>query len=400
MRRGGALVLGGAVLTAAIVFASRPLGVAGLGLILAALIARAWMAVASWPVDVHATIVPDPATEGDDVTLHIAARRGSRIPVGAVVVTGTLGRFGAFECRLRGYGRVVTGEVSLGELPRGRFVSSDAAIELRDPLGLESRSRPLGATVSAVVYPLLVELESLFSDTGRFGNDGRRLLLRRPAGFDLHSVRDYEQGESLRRVHWPTTARRGHLMVKELEESPRDSVAVVLDCDPAGQAGNPPDSSFDQATRAAGSILRAYAARGRRAVLVTTGQDAHAVATGSPRDDFQVALVALAAAQPDAPHELARVLGQARTPVAHAGELVVVTSVLAPSSTTQLLDLATRRLVSVVWIDAPSFAGRPTRVAPGALRLSAAGIPVSVIRFEDDLAAALEAPRRKAHVQG
>ena len=44
--------------------------------------------------------------------------------------------------------------------------------------------------------------------------EGRRLLMRRPSGFDLHSVRDYQQGESLRRVHWPTTARRGHLMVE------------------------------------------------------------------------------------------------------------------------------------------------------------------------------------------
>ena len=33
MRRGGALVLGGVVLGAAIVFASRPLGVVGLGLL-------------------------------------------------------------------------------------------------------------------------------------------------------------------------------------------------------------------------------------------------------------------------------------------------------------------------------------------------------------------------------
>lgn len=399
MRRGGALVLGGAVLIAAIVFASRPLGVAGLGLMLAALIARAWMAMAGGPIDVRATVSPDPATEGDDVTVRIEARRSSRIPAGTVIVHGTLGRFGAFESRLRGHGRLVIGEMTLGMLPRGRFVSSDAALELRDPLGLEARSRPLGAAVSVVVYPRLVELESLFCDAGRFGSDGRRMLLRRPAGFDLHSVRDYEQGESLRRVHWPTTARRGHLMVKELEESPRDTVVVVLDCDPAGQAGRSPDSSFDQATRAAGSILRAYAARGRRAVLVTTGKDPSTVAT-TRRDDFQASLGALASAEPDAPYELAKSLGQPRSPASHAGELVIVTSVLGLPLTTKLLDLATRMPVSVVWVDAPSFAGRPTRVVPGALRLSAAGIPVSVVRFGDDLAAALQIPRGEAHAHG
>ena len=79
MRRGGALFLGGVVLAAAIVFASRPLGVAGLGLLLAAGVARLWVALAGSPVDIRTTIAPDPATEGDEVTLRIEARRGSRL---------------------------------------------------------------------------------------------------------------------------------------------------------------------------------------------------------------------------------------------------------------------------------------------------------------------------------
>jgi uncharacterized protein (DUF58 family) len=400
MRRGGALALGVAVLAAAVIFASRPLGVVGLGFVLAALVARGWMMLVAEPDRLQASIAPDPATEGDDVTLRITAQRGSRIPGSTVIVTGTLDRLGSFECRLRGHRRIVAGEVHLGALPRGRFSSSDATVELRDPLGLETRSSPLGTAVSVVVYPRLVQLDNLFSDAGRFGSDGRRFLLRRPAGFDLHSVREYEQGESLRRVHWPTTARRGQLMVKELEESPRDSVVVVLDCNPAGQAGDPPDSSFDQAARAAGSILRVYAVRGRRAVLVTTGKDGCPVSAGSPRDGFRLALGALAVAEPDAPHDLAQALGQARSPVAHAGELVIVTSVLSPSSASQLVQVSKQRVVSVVWIDAPSFSGRPTRVAAGVLRLAAAGVPVAVVRFGDDLGAALQVPRTEAHAHG
>ena len=30
-------------------------------------------------------------------------------------------------------------------------------------------------------------------------------------------MREYEEGESLRKVHWPSTARRGQLMVKDPE---------------------------------------------------------------------------------------------------------------------------------------------------------------------------------------
>ena len=71
---------------------------------------------------------------------------------------------------------------------------------------------------------------ALFSESGAHaaGRPPARCCAAR-AGFDLHSVREYEQGESLRKVHWRSTARRGQLMVKELEDAPRDEVAVLLD---------------------------------------------------------------------------------------------------------------------------------------------------------------------------
>ena len=89
-------------------------------------------------------------------------------------------------------------------------------------------------------------------------------------------------------------------MVKELEDSPRDEVAVLLDGDPAASAGAPPESSFDVAVRAAGSILLAQVRRGRRCVLVlnTAGREMQAVSSDGP--EWQRALELLAAAEPDA----------------------------------------------------------------------------------------------------
>ena len=402
MRRwGGAFALGGGVMIAAVAFGSRPLGVAGVGLILAAGLTRVWAGLVRGRAAVVPGVHPTPAVEGDRVRITFEARRRSRVPVGSVVVHGTLGRLGAVEFRLRGYGRNARGALELGALPRGYFPLSETRLVLGDFLGLESVVAPASiASTAVVVHPRLVALDGLFSDAGRIGADGRRLLLRRPAGFDFHSVREYEQGESLRRVHWPTSARRGQLMVKDLEDSPRDSVVVLLDCDPAGAAGASPDSSFDVAVRAAGSILRARATQGRTATLVTTGSARSVVSVRSGDADFGAALSALAAAEPDAPHGLARSLSFDRAPIAEAGELVIVTSTLQPAAVTALLGLAARRNVSVVWIDAPSYASRPTRATPSVLRLSASGIPVAVVRLGDDLASALGARRREVVAHG
>ena len=400
-RRGGAFALGAGVTVAAVAFGSRPLGVVGVGLLLAAGLTRVWSGLVRSPVAVVPTVDPAPTVEGDRVRVVFAATRESRVPVGSTVVHGALGRLGSVECRLRGHGATARGVLELGPLPRGHFPLSEARLVLGDFLGIESVVAPARfASTAVVVHPRLVALDGMFSDAGRVGGDGRRLLLRRPAGFDFHSVREYEQGESLRRVHWPTSARRGQLMVKELEDSPRDSVVVLLDCDPAGAAGSPPDSSFDAAVRVAGSILRGYVTRGRNATLVTTGSTRVVVSVRSGESDLTVALGALAAAEADARYGLARSLSFDHAPIARAGELVVVTSMLDPAPVAALLGLAMRRLVSVVWIDAPSWVSRPTGATPGALRLSASGVPLAVVRRNDDLAHVLGARRLEAVARG
>jgi uncharacterized protein (DUF58 family) len=388
-RLGWAALLGAGVTAAAVALGSRPLGVAGVGLLLAAVAARTWAGAVRGPVALRLSAEPQPASEGDRVRVEIEARRSSRVPVGGATFRSSLGRHGELECRLDGHGRRLAGVAELGRLPRGRYVLADARVELVDHLGLGVVAVPLPARAAILVRPRLVELPALPSDAGRRSRDGRRLLLRRPVGFDFHSVREYEEGESLRRVHWPTTARRGRLMVKELQDSPRDVVAVLLDCDPAGAVGEPPRSSFDTAVRVAGSLVRAVAARGRRAVLLTTGSEPQAVAVRSLEADLGAALDVLAAVEPDATHGAAAALRRGRANAAEAAELVVVTAVLSATTVEELLRAGAQRVVAVVWIDAASFAGRPTKAEPGALRLAASGVPVSVVRAGDDLAAAL-----------
>jgi uncharacterized protein (DUF58 family) len=189
-------------------------------------------------------------------------------------------------------------------------------------------------------------------------------------------------------------------MVKELEDSPRDQVAVLLDGDSTAVAGSPPDSSFDAAVRVAGSILLASVRRGRRCLLAlnTTGRETQVVSAEGP--EWQRALELLAAAEPDSPRPAAALLESNAGTVSRSLELVVVTSRVEPPLVNRLLERAlTRRAVALVHVEAASFAGRPHRPEPALLRLQAAGVPIAVVRHGDDLAAPLEgvAPGEAAH---
>ena len=275
----------------------------------------------------------------------------------------------------------------LERLPRGRYVFEDVRVELGDPFGLERAVVSLTAPGALLVYPRLVRLGRLFSESGARSHDGRRLLLRRSSGFELHSVREYERGESLRRVHWPSTARRGQLMVKELEDAPRDEIAVVLDAD----AGSVVGASFDAQVRAAGSILDAYVQRGRRAVLVVNSERREVQHVHSPAADWRRALELLAAVEATGRAPTARVLSEEDGPAARALELVVVTARLDSGLVDRLVQRSlSRRKVSIVYVDPASFNAAPGWREPALLRLQAAGVPVAVVRDGEDLAECLE----------
>jgi uncharacterized protein (DUF58 family) len=398
--RRGALALGAVALAAALATGSRPLGVVGVGFLIAGAVTWLWAWVVDVPVSVRQTITPTPAVEGDRVRVALELSRRSRVPVGSIEVRLSTGRLGPRTCRMRAHGRrTARGDLDFGRLPRGIFRLSDIQVVFGDLLGLVAVTPEVACdTATVVVRPRLTALDGLFSDAGRAAGDGRRILLRRSAGFDFHSVRQYEQGESLRRVHWPSSARRGQLMVKELEDTAHDGVVVLLDCDSRCATGVPPDSSFDAAVRVAGSLLQAHASRGRLATLVSTGR-ARAVAPVRSSGDLEGAVGQLAGAEPDAVDGLARFLGGDHAWLA-GGELAVVTASTDPAAFAQILALAARRLVSVVWVDAASFVGRPTRAEPGLLRLGAHGVPTAVVRRDDDLAAVLSARRLQAVARG
>ncbi|HKC77427.1 MAG TPA: DUF58 domain-containing protein [Gaiellaceae bacterium] len=379
-------------------FGSRALYPVAAGLVLAALVALAWVRVTLRQPRISRTWQRESVVERDDVAVELVLEREPGMPLPSVLARERVGNLSErnVELRSRGRGRY-TGSYRLQDVPRGRHCFAPMRLSITDPFGLAEATLALEDRQPLVVYPRLTELGRLFFDVGAGPEHGRRLLLRRPVGFDLHSVRDYQQGESLRRVHWPSTARRGALMVKELEDSPRDEIAVLLDGDAAAVAGESPDSSFDAAVRVAGSILLAQMRLGRRCVLILNTAERETLTVSPDGRDWQRALELLAAAEPDATRPASDLLGSGVSPATRSVELVVVTSRIEPALVDRLLERAvTRRAAALVHVEAASFAGRPYRPEPQLLRLQVAGMPIAVVRRGDDLATALGHPAEEA----
>jgi uncharacterized protein (DUF58 family) len=395
------LALGGGIYLAAWAFGSKALYPVALGLVLAVVAAALWVRFLKRPMTLRRNLGRAERLAGDDVAVQVELDTEGFAPSGMLVLRERIARLGERETALVARHGRLRGRYVLRRVPRGRYPIEDTQIVIEDPFGLERVSVELPGTASILVYPRLVDVDRLFSESGARTPEGRRLLLRRPSGFDLHSVRDYQQGESLRRVHWPTTARRGHLMVKELEDSPRDETAVLLDADAGVVIGEPHDSSFELAVRAAGSIVKSHAARGRRAALVVNSLRPVYQRVHSFDGDWHRALEILAAVEPDGRTPVANVLADEAGPASRANELTVVTSSLSPRLAERLAHRAmAHHGATLVYVDAASFerdvSTTPPAVAAQIIRLERAGVPVLVLRRGDDLAAKLSAGELRA----
>ena len=74
------------------------------------------------------------------------------------------------------------------------------------------------------------------------------------ATVDSMSVRGYQHGDSLRHIHWPTTARQNAPFVKVFQPEAASKVWILPDLDPAAQWGEGADSTEETTILLAASL--------------------------------------------------------------------------------------------------------------------------------------------------
>lgn len=112
---------------------------------------------------------------------------------------------------------------------RGRFSLGPTTLTTGDPFGLFRATRSFPAQDSLLVLPSIFQIESFPYLPGLL--QGGRVISRKAVDITAHasSVREYAPGDPLKRIHWPTTARRGQLMVKEFDRDPQTEIWLFLD---------------------------------------------------------------------------------------------------------------------------------------------------------------------------
>jgi uncharacterized protein (DUF58 family) len=132
---------------------------------------------------------------------------------------------------------------------RGLFPLGPTILESGDLFGMFESRLEFPPAGSLLVTPYLVDLQQFPGPPGLL--PGGRALHRKALEVTPYAagVREYVAGDSLNRIHWPTTARRDRLMVKEFEQDPQADVWIFLDAQKSVQAAIPDASQEDQGER-------------------------------------------------------------------------------------------------------------------------------------------------------
>jgi uncharacterized protein (DUF58 family) len=171
---------------------------------------------------------------------------------------------------------------------------------------------------------------------------------------DFHGLRQYRPGDSLRWIHWRTSARRGQLMVKEYEDVPGEDLVVVFD--PTGPDG----PAFERAVTLAASIVREWCQRrGDRLIVAIAGREPEVLegVTGPEHGRRVMEALAVVAAQPACGADLGDLV---RPLVPRTASAVVVAA--GPSQLPGPLEEALSR--SVTLLDASDPADLPFYTPP------------------------------------
>jgi uncharacterized protein (DUF58 family) len=197
-----------------------------------------------------------PAGDDSDVVLEVHAH--GRVPSGGLLledgVPYTLGgrpRFVVERLRRRGTARL---GYRVHPTVRGVHQLGPLRARITDPFGLAEFERELAGQSRVVVVPRTVPLTGLPGGSGTGIGDDGSVRLRSGQGEDDAVVRQYRQGDDLRRVHWRSTARRDELMVRVEERPWRGGTTVLLDRRAPAHRGNGPTASLEWAVSLCGSV--------------------------------------------------------------------------------------------------------------------------------------------------
>ncbi len=227
---------------------------------------------------------------------------------------------------------------------------------MSDPFGFFTVTFRKTETEAIAVYPPVVDLPQIALPRGLAVGRSRALRRISEATIDVSQTRAYQPDDPWRLIHWPSTAHKGDLIVREFDAEISGDLWIVLDLDQSVQAGEGEESTEEYGVILASSLADRTLRQNRAVGLMAFGVEQSLVPPGRGKGHMWRILHNLASAKAEGTQRLSEVLHNMRETLGHGTTVLVITPSCDPDWIDALMPLTQHGLTpSVVLMDPESF---------------------------------------------
>lgn len=297
---------------------------------------------------------------------------------------------------------------------RGWFELSPTTVETGDLFGSYIFRKQFDSAIHLLVIPYTVDIREFPAPYGVL--PGGRALRQKTLEVTPYAagVREFVHGDPLKRIHWPTSARKQKLIVKEFEKDPLAEVWIFLDARASvhvhsedfsssrkkemlwvkqKQAFRLPADTEEYAICIAASIARYYIREKREVGLVSAGLGYSILPAERGERQLGKILETLAVLRAQGEMPMWGLISSQLAHLARGSTIILITPSSEEKIMTVVMELIQRGLIPVViLIDQTSF-GRKLSTFDLESALISHGILTFIIKEGDDIKQVLESPQ-------
>ena len=316
-------------------------------------------------------------------TALIEARQDTDMPGNQDVATFHLTSQGSYRWRTR-VSCTRRGEYSLGNI----------SARITDPLGFLSINQRFGWGQYVVVFPHTIDVPYFQALPHQEPGANPRRWFASQTSPNASHVREYASGDSLRYIHWHTTAHTGNLMVKEFDPDRTNyiykDIWIILDMAGSSQFGEGEESTAEYTVTIAASLAKKYLDSGKKVGLLASGDKSYLYLPETGQEQTEGVMRSLALVKPGGEVPVDTLLTSQEERFDFGSAVIVITS-----SDIKRMGNALRRIVkrgttvTAILLDAISFGGKIS-AAETARGLVTSGVHAYIVRRGANISRALD----------
>lgn len=208
---------------------------------------------------------------------------------------------------------------------RGLWKLGPVTVVSQDALGFFKMRNNLNVFSELLIYPNLFRIFS-FPPLAKGSVSWMGVETAKISGdsHEFFGIREYQRGDALSRMHWPSTARHNKLIVRQFERNAVQEATIVLDLKKGHDIGAGRETTLEYAVKIAGSVAKYLLNEGAFIQMIGYAKESTMIPFGKGESHMYKILEYLAKVSAEGTFSLSQTLEEASFVTPYSSTLIVI----------------------------------------------------------------------------